>query len=98
MVMFPWQLEDARRDIISNPMNLFPQNLSVLSATAHSTRVRLLIGVILIATEVVIFFIIPAVQVVGFRYFQVIPQQWNNFIWIFLSQWSAEQSKPTMVI
>jgi len=79
-------------------MNLFPQNLSVLSATAHSTRVRFLIGVIWIATEVVTIFIIPAVQVVSFRFFQVIQHQWNNFMWIYQNQWLAEQSKLAMVI
>lgn len=72
MEMFLWRLEDDRRDIISNQMSLFPLNLSVLSATAHSTRVRLLIGAIWIATEIVTVFTIPAVQVVSFRFFQAI--------------------------
>lgn len=99
MVMFHWQLEDARRDIISNPMNLFPQNLSVLSAIAHSTRVRFLTGAIMMITaEVVTSFVLPAVRVVGFRYFRKIPHQWRNFTWICLNQWLPVQSKPTMVI
>jgi len=98
MEMFLWRLEDDRRDIISNQMSLFPLNLFVLSATAHSTRVRLLIGAIWIATEVVTIFTIPAVQVVSFRFFQVIQHQLNNFIWIYLNQWLAEQSNLAMVI
>lgn len=56
MVMFRWQLEDGKRDTISNPMNLFPHKLFVLSAIAHLTKVRLLIGAITETAEVVFLY------------------------------------------
>jgi len=98
MVMFHWQLEDAKRDIISKPMNLFPQNLSVLSAIAHLPKVRLLIGAITVTAKVVTLFILRAAQVVNFRYFHQIPHQWRNFIRIYLIQWLHGQTESTMAI
>ncbi|WJX29599.1 hypothetical protein P8452_18221 [Trifolium repens] len=95
--MFHWQLEDAKRDIISNPMNLFLQNPSVLSAIARLTKVKLLIGAITITAKVATLFILLAVQVVSFRYFHQIPHRWRNFTQIYLIQWLPGQTKSTMV-
>jgi hypothetical protein len=97
MVMFHWQLEDAKRDIISNPMNLFLQSLSVLSAIARLTKVRWLIGAITITAEVATLFTLLAVQVVSFRYFHQIPHRWRNFTLTYLIQWLPGQTKSTMV-
>jgi hypothetical protein len=95
--MFHWQLEDAKRDIISNPMNLFLQSLSVLSAIARLTKVRWLIGAITITAEVATLFTLLAVQVVSFRYFHQIPHRWRNFTLTYLIQWLPGQTKSTMV-